>query len=102
MTLHRSVRDDVADPRSGTARSGPRPAPDQRGTTPTWAQPATAADVDELYRSLLAGRRDARRRLQTMQVIEQAHRHTPLAELVDLAVDGALNTPDLPEPARQP
>ena len=57
--------------------------------------PSTTA-VGELYESLLSSRRSARDRLHTMQEIEQRHRHTPLPDLVDLAVTGALGraTPD--------
>lgn len=49
--------------------------------------------MNELYRSLLVSRDHARQRLQTMQAIEQRHRHTPLADLVDLARTGALDRP---------
>jgi hypothetical protein len=49
--------------------------------------------VGELYESLLCSRHRARRRLQTIQDIEQRHRDTPLIDLVDLAVTGALHPP---------
>ena len=50
--------------------------------------------VDELYRSLLSSREQARQRLQTLQDIERRHRHTPLADLVQLATAGDLHLPD--------
>ena len=55
----------------------------------TQPQVSTSA-VGELYESLLSSRRRARQRLQTVQQIEQWHRDTPLTDLVDLAVTGAL------------
>jgi hypothetical protein len=57
----------------------------------TSSQPlASTTAVGELYESLLSSRSSARQRLQTIQDIEQRHRHTPLTDLVDLAVTGAL------------
>ena len=51
---------------------------------------ASASAVGELYESVLSSRRRARQRLQTVEEIEQRHRDTPLTDLVDLAVTGAL------------
>ena len=51
---------------------------------------APTSAVGELYESLLSSRQRARQRLQTIQEIEQRHRDTPLIDLVDLAVTGAL------------
>jgi hypothetical protein len=51
---------------------------------------ASTTAVDELYESVMFSRRRARHRLQTMQDIERRHRHTPLTDLVDLAVTEAL------------
>ena len=60
----------------------------------TSTQPfASTTAVGELYESLLSSRRSARQRLQTMQDIERQHRHTPLTDLVNLAVTGALDRP---------
>jgi hypothetical protein len=50
--------------------------------------------VDDLYRSLLSSREQARQRLQTMEDIERRHRHTPLADLVELATAGDLHLRD--------
>lgn len=53
--------------------------------------PATA--MAGLYKSLMSSQRHARRTLQSMQDIERRHRHTALADLVDLAATGALDRP---------
>ena len=54
---------------------------------------ASTTAVGGLYESLMSSRRSARQRLRTMQDIERRHRHTPLNDLVDLAVTGALDRP---------
>lgn len=57
--------------------------------------PPVALDetVHELLVSLLTSRHRARQRLLTIADIERRHHNTPLADLVALAVDGALHHP---------
>ena len=82
---------------TGDDRSRPRntrPSSGQDGGAPMSTQLlASTTVVGELYESLMSSRRSARHRLQTMQDIERQHRHTPLTDLVDLAVTGALDRP---------
>lgn len=54
---------------------------------------ALAETMHDLYESMLATRSRARQRLLTIQDIEQWHRDLPLAELAELAVNGALHQP---------